>query len=165
MEGREHMVRSYTSILLLSLTVLQVRNEIAVLKRVSSGHPNVVTLHDYFEVRQARTYLTGAYNEFRPPTTSTFVSISVPVASSSIVYVPKATIMKRTSSKYPFCASLTPVISDAAALIRTIFKAVKYIHDSGIVHRGLLSTSLRYLWLIILSSRSQTRESTFPNRS
>ncbi|KAF9559773.1 Pkinase-domain-containing protein [Agrocybe pediades] len=33
MEGREHMVR----------------NEIAVLKRVSSGHRNVVTLHDYFE--------------------------------------------------------------------------------------------------------------------
>ncbi|KAF8627160.1 hypothetical protein AX17_006375 [Amanita inopinata Kibby_2008] len=33
MEGREHMVR----------------NEIAVLKRISSGHPNVVTLHDYFE--------------------------------------------------------------------------------------------------------------------
>jgi serine/threonine protein kinase len=33
MEGREHMVR----------------NEIAVLKRVSSGNRNVVTLHDYFE--------------------------------------------------------------------------------------------------------------------
>ncbi|KAF8153278.1 kinase-like domain-containing protein [Crassisporium funariophilum] len=33
MEGREHMVR----------------NEIAVLKRISSGNPNVVTLHDYFE--------------------------------------------------------------------------------------------------------------------
>lgn len=33
MEGREHMVR----------------NEIAVLKRVSSGHRNIVTLHDYFE--------------------------------------------------------------------------------------------------------------------
>jgi len=33
MEGREYMVR----------------NEIAVLKRVSSGHPNIVTLHDYFE--------------------------------------------------------------------------------------------------------------------
>jgi len=31
--------------------VTQVRNEIAVLKRVSSGHRNVVTLHDYFEVR------------------------------------------------------------------------------------------------------------------
>lgn len=33
MEGREHMVR----------------NEIAVLKRVSKGHQNIVTLHDYFE--------------------------------------------------------------------------------------------------------------------
>ena len=27
------------------------------------------------------------------------------------------------------------VISDAAALVRTIFQAVKYIHDCGIVHR------------------------------
>jgi calcium/calmodulin-dependent protein kinase I len=26
--------------------------------------------------------------------------------------------------------------SDAAGLVRTIFKAVKYIHDCGIVHRG-----------------------------
>ena len=26
---------------------------------------------------------------------------------------------------------------DAASLVRTIFKAVKYIHDSGIVHRGI----------------------------
>jgi calcium/calmodulin-dependent protein kinase I len=34
MEGRENMVR----------------NEITVLKRVSSGHKNIVTLHDYFEV-------------------------------------------------------------------------------------------------------------------
>jgi len=33
MEGREHMVR----------------NEIAVLKKISSGHKNIVTLHDYFE--------------------------------------------------------------------------------------------------------------------
>ncbi|KAJ7231299.1 kinase-like domain-containing protein [Mycena rebaudengoi] len=33
MQGREHMVR----------------NEIAVLKRISSGNPNIVTLHDYFE--------------------------------------------------------------------------------------------------------------------
>ncbi|KAJ7477694.1 Pkinase-domain-containing protein [Mycena latifolia] len=33
MEGREHMVR----------------NEIAILKRISNGHPNIVTLHDYFE--------------------------------------------------------------------------------------------------------------------
>ncbi|KAJ7177679.1 kinase-like domain-containing protein [Mycena filopes] len=35
MEGREHLVR----------------NEIAVLKLISSRHPNIVTLHDYFETR------------------------------------------------------------------------------------------------------------------
>ena len=29
------------------------RNEIAVLKRVSKGHRNIVTLHDYFEVCEA----------------------------------------------------------------------------------------------------------------
>ena len=34
--------------------------------------------------------------------------------------------------------------SDAAALIRTIFEAVKYIHDCGIVHRGPLIPSLTY---------------------
>ena len=33
MEGREHMVR----------------NEISVLKKISRGHKNIVTLHDYFE--------------------------------------------------------------------------------------------------------------------
>jgi hypothetical protein len=27
----------------------EVRNEIAVLKRVSAGHPNIVSLHDFFE--------------------------------------------------------------------------------------------------------------------
>jgi calcium/calmodulin-dependent protein kinase I len=33
MAGREHLIR----------------NEIAVLKRISQGHPNIITLHDYFE--------------------------------------------------------------------------------------------------------------------
>lgn len=32
-QGREHMVR----------------NEIAILKKVSAGHPNIVQLHDFFE--------------------------------------------------------------------------------------------------------------------
>ncbi|KAI5980990.1 hypothetical protein EDC04DRAFT_2853341 [Pisolithus marmoratus] len=36
MEGREDMIR----------------NEIAVLKEISSGHPNIVTLRDYFETAQ-----------------------------------------------------------------------------------------------------------------
>jgi len=38
------------------LPTQQVRNEIAVLKRVSKGHQNVVTLHDYFEVRERSSF-------------------------------------------------------------------------------------------------------------
>lgn len=39
----------------------QVRNEIAVLKRVSMGHRNILTLVDYFETmnnRRRRSYIT-----------------------------------------------------------------------------------------------------------
>ena len=37
----------------LNVLFTQVRNEIAVLKKISSGHRNIVTLHDYFEVGYA----------------------------------------------------------------------------------------------------------------
>ncbi|KAG6329373.1 hypothetical protein ID866_9717 [Astraeus odoratus] len=74
MEGREHMLR----------------NEIAVLKRISSGHPNIVTLHDYFE------------------------------------------------------ASFGMLDGDAAELVRTIFQAVRYIHDCDIVHRNLKPEKLLF---------------------
>ncbi|KZP21322.1 Pkinase-domain-containing protein [Athelia psychrophila] len=94
MEGREHMVR----------------NEIAVLKKVSSGHKNIVTLHDYFETSH-NLYLcfdlcTGG---------ELFDSI---------------------------CAKGHYYEADAAALIRTIFESVVYIHDCGIVHRDLKPENL-----------------------
>lgn len=96
MEGREHMVR----------------NEIAVLKRISSGHPNIVTLHDYFETSH-NLYLcfdlcTGG---------ELFDSI---------------------------CARGQYTEADAAGLVRTIFQAVKYIHDCGIVHRDLKPENLLF---------------------
>ncbi|KAF7366323.1 Protein kinase domain-containing protein [Mycena sanguinolenta] len=52
MEGREYLVRC--AILKCEegrrrLGATQIRNEIAVLERISSRHPNIVTLHDYFE--------------------------------------------------------------------------------------------------------------------
>lgn len=50
MAGREHMVRScITRAIPLSIPDQQVRNEIAVLKRVSAGHPNICRLVDHFE--------------------------------------------------------------------------------------------------------------------
>lgn len=36
----------------------QVRNEIAVLKKVSMGHQNILTLVDYFETMNNRTFYT-----------------------------------------------------------------------------------------------------------
>ncbi|KAJ3502859.1 hypothetical protein NMY22_g18444 [Coprinellus aureogranulatus] len=88
MEGREHMVR----------------NEIAVLKRISSGHPNIVTLHDYFET---------AHNLY----------LCFDLCTGGELFD-------------RICAKGNYYEADAADLVRTIFKAVKYIHEAGIVHRG-----------------------------
>jgi calcium/calmodulin-dependent protein kinase I len=65
MAGREHMVSPVELKLQLkhplsintipNRTGLQVRNEIAVLKRVSMGHQNILTLVDYFETMNNRT--------------------------------------------------------------------------------------------------------------
>lgn len=43
------MVRPLLCVEVAALIYPKVRNEIAVLKKVSSGHKNIVTLHDYFE--------------------------------------------------------------------------------------------------------------------
>lgn len=40
---------------LISLNAQKVRNEIAVLKKVSMGHQNILTLVDYFETMNNRT--------------------------------------------------------------------------------------------------------------
>ena len=45
--------------------------------------------------------------------------------------------MSRTWSVLASCSIPNPARSDAAELVRTIMKAVQYIHDSGIVHRNL----------------------------
>jgi hypothetical protein len=41
---------------------IQVRTEIAVLKRVSSGHKNIITMHDYFEVRHIEPFTHDLVN-------------------------------------------------------------------------------------------------------
>jgi calcium/calmodulin-dependent protein kinase I len=45
--------------------------------------------------------------------------------------------MSRTWSVFESCSLFNIARSDAAELVRTIMKAVQYIHDSGIVHRNL----------------------------
>ncbi|PFH53484.1 hypothetical protein AMATHDRAFT_1144 [Amanita thiersii Skay4041] len=96
MEGREHMVR----------------NEIAVLKRVSSGHPNIVTLHDYFET-----------------THNLYLVFDLCTGGELFDRI---------------CAKGNYYEKDAADLVRTIMKAVKYIHECGIVHRDLKPENLLF---------------------
>jgi len=80
---------------------LQVRNEIAVLKKVSSGHRNIVTLYDYFEASPSPIYhlssssMTSWNITHRRHTIFTFASISVLGGSSSTEYAPRVTITRR----------------------------------------------------------------------
>jgi hypothetical protein len=72
MAGREHMVRpDSTTQSLTDLTISKVRNEIAVLKRVSVGHRNILTLVDYFETMNNRTGPTQAQTSSSDPLQST----------------------------------------------------------------------------------------------
>ncbi|KAH9903202.1 Pkinase-domain-containing protein [Cubamyces lactineus] len=96
MEGREYMVR----------------NEIAVLKKISKGHRNVVTLHDYFET---------AHNLY----------LVFDLCTGGELFD-------------RICAKGNYYEADAAALVRTIFGAVKYIHECGIVHRDLKPENLLF---------------------
>ncbi|KAH9039959.1 kinase-like domain-containing protein [Lactarius hengduanensis] len=96
MEGREFMVR----------------NEIAVLKRVSSGHKNIVTLHDYFE-------------------TSNNLYLCFDLCTGGELFD-------------RICAKGNYHEPDAADLVRTIMKAVQYIHECNIVHRDLKPENLLF---------------------
>jgi len=96
MEGREFMVR----------------NEIAVLKKVSSGHRNIVTLHDYFE-------------------TANNLYLCFDLCTGGELFD-------------RICAKGNYHEPDAAELVRTIMRAVQYIHQSGIVHRDLKPENLLF---------------------
>ncbi|KAI0315857.1 Pkinase-domain-containing protein [Amylostereum chailletii] len=96
MEGREFMVR----------------NEIDVLKKISSGYPNIVTLHDYFE-------------------TANNLYLCFDLCTGGELFD-------------RICAKGNYHEPDAADLVRTIMKAVQYIHDAGIVHRDLKPENLLF---------------------
>ncbi|KAJ6559403.1 kinase-like domain-containing protein [Mycena vulgaris] len=88
-----------------------VRNEIAVLKRVSGENPNIVTLHDHFESVQN-------------------VYLCLDLCTGGRLF--DQTAMR------PYYEA------DAAALVRTLFTAVKYIHAAGVIHRNLNPKSILF---------------------
>ena len=52
--------------------------------------------------------------------------------------------MSRTLDVLAACSFSNAAHSDAAELVRTIMKAVQYIHDGGIVHRDLKPENLLF---------------------
>lgn len=79
-----HRTMFHKSHRLISLNAQKVRNEIAVLKKVSMGHQNILTLVDYFETMnnrrppslpRSRTREPKNMNaNFHPPSLSTSIS-------------------------------------------------------------------------------------------
>jgi len=116
MAGREHMVR----------------NEIAVLKRVSMGHQNILTLVDYFETMNNRmSLLTGRRIMPRITDYPRIVYLVTDLALGGELF----DRICRKGSYYE---------SDAADLIRATLSAVAYLHDHGIVHRDLKPENLLF---------------------
>lgn len=89
-----------------------VRNEVEILRKLSYGHPNVVTLHDYFETKN------NIYLCFNLCTGGELLE----------------RIHRRSNFSEP----------EAATLVKTIFGAIKYIHDNSVVHRDLKPDNLLF---------------------
>lgn len=114
MEGREHMIR----------------NEINIMRKISQGHKNILSLVDYFETLNNRKFgqmLGRGWKNI----TLTFVSYG------GQVYL----VMDLAQGGELFdriCQKGNYFERDAANIVRTICDAVAYLHDNGIVHRGKL---------------------------
>lgn len=139
MAGREHMVCAILE-KLLSISKskegidieTQVRNEIAVLKKVSMGHQNILTLVDYFETMNNRM-LTPNLPVPQRKRTDFF----------AIVYL--VTDLALGGELFDrICRKGSYYESDAADLIRATLSAVAYLHDHGIVHRDLKPENLLF---------------------
>jgi len=94
-----------------------VRNEIAVLRKISMGHESILTLVDYFETVNSRTRNWSD------------------MGLTSVVYL--ITDLCLGGELFDrICRKGNYYESDAANLVRTTVSAVSYLHDHGIVHRG-----------------------------
>ena len=116
------------------LVSLQVRNEIAVLKRISVGHRHILTLVDYFETMN---------NCESDMTNGTLWEYLLMKPFPLLVYL----ITDHALGGELFdriCRKGSYFESDAADLIRTILSAVAYLHDHGIVHRDLKPENLLF---------------------
>lgn len=123
MAGREHMVR----------------NEIAVLKRVSMGHQNILTLVDYFETMNNCTCCARAEFARRAPM---ILSCNRKLTLVTVYLVTDLALGGELFDR--ICRKGNYFESDAAELVRATLSAVAYLHDHGIVHRDLKPENLLF---------------------
>lgn len=108
----------------------QVRNEINVLKKISQGHPNIVTLHD---VSPARS-IPGRHASL----TRNRIRSSKYFETMNNLYL--VTDLCQGGELFDrICAKGSYYERDARHLVATTLDAVNYLHSHGIVHRGVSS--------------------------
>jgi serine/threonine protein kinase len=99
MVGREHMVITPLLLGMLFMVMtggadatLKVRNEIEVLKRVSMGHQNILTLVDYFETMNNRTWNTCGITPFdvHPPVIRIVLKLSCSLLPTQSIWSPSS---------------------------------------------------------------------------
>ena len=120
------------------LLLIKVRNEIAVLKRVSMGHQNILTLVDYFE-----TMNNCELHSFAPP--EHILRVPFPRLIRALLTVYLVTDLALGGELFDrICRKGSYFESDAAELVRATLSAVAYLHDHGIVHRDLKPENLLF---------------------
>ena len=107
------------------------------LKKVSMGHQNILTLVDYFET------MNNCKAAAHMPPSPQQRHIRLTTAPSTIVYL--VTDLALGGELFDrICRKGSYYESDAADLIRATLSAVAYLHDHGIVHRDLKPENLLF---------------------